>query len=152
MTTAAAVDPLDLLATLAASLGAETAANDSQAGDGAAKPADLTNTQCLAMAVEIVRETLCSFAKVQSPKTTMSNEVMAPVAEALGAVFDKYGISLSGVAGDYMTEIKAAIVAVPVLLSIRSGLQAEVAASKKLTDLPAANDPVNLDDASTGQG
>lgn len=103
-------------------------------GDGDTAPAPrMTNVQVLMMAVELVRDTLCSFAKVSSPKETMSNEVMLPVIEANAAVLDKYGIDLNSAAGDYMTEIKAALVTVPVLLAIRAGLADEVRASKATT-------------------
>ncbi len=106
-------------------------------GDGDAVATDdtpaprMSNAQVLMMGVELVRDTLCSFAKVNSPKATMSNEVMQPVVDANAAVLDKYGIDLNSAAGDYMTEIKAALVTVPVLLAIRSGLQDELRDAKK---------------------
>lgn len=133
------VDPLDALANEAMKdLAGADVANADQVGDGVAVVKDLTNAQCLMMAFEIMRETLCSFAKVTSPKQTMANDVMLPVADSVGALLDKYGVSLSGVAGDFMTEIKAAIATVPVLLSIRAGLQAEMKATKKDVDVPVA--------------
>lgn len=126
------VDQLDLLAIQAASEQVLTGADGQPLATDAA-PVEMTNAKCLLMAFEVMRETLCSFAKVTSPKQTMTNEIMEPVADAVGAVLDKYGISLSGVAGDFMTELKAAIVTVPVLLSIRAGLQTEIIAKKEKT-------------------
>lgn len=126
------IDPLDALASQAASEQIVTEQGaDGQPLAADAPPVDMSNDKCLMMAFEVMRETLCSFAKVASPKQTMSNEAMQPVADAVGAVLDKYGVSLSGVAGDFMTEIKAAIVTVPVLLSIRAGLQAEIKAKQE---------------------
>ena len=125
-------DPLDLLASQAAKE-QSLAGADGNPLDADAAPVEMTNSKCLLMAFEVMRETLCSFAKVASPKQTMTNEIMEPVADAVGAVLDKYGISLSGVAGDFMTELKAAIVTVPVLLSIRAELQSEIHAKKEKT-------------------
>lgn len=124
-------DPLDILASQASF--EQASANEANASLPGAEllPADMSNTKCLMMVIEILRETMCSFAKVSSPRQTMKNELMEPVADALGAVLDKYGISLSGVAGDFMTEIKAAIVTIPVLLSIRAGLQTEIREKKQ---------------------
>lgn len=132
------IDPLDALASQATieQAGAD-AASGGQPPGGEVVATELSNTQCLMMAFEIMRETLCSFAKVTSPKTTMANEVMQPVADSVGAVLEKYGISLSAVGGDYMMEIKAAISTVPVLLSIRAGIQAEIAAKKREPDPPS---------------
>ncbi|WP_341904034.1 hypothetical protein [Polaromonas sp. YR568] len=108
-------------------------------------PGKMSNAQVLMMAVELVRDTLCTFAKVTSPKTTMANEVMQPVVDANAAVLDKYGVDLSKATGDYMTEIKAAMVTVPVLLAIRSGLSEELKAAKATTTTaPAAGGPVVL--------
>lgn len=139
------VDPLDALANQATTeqAGADAASGGLSPG-GEVVATDLTNAQCLMMAFEIMRETLCSFAKVTSPKTTMANEIMLPVADSVGAVLDKYGVSLSGVAGDFMTELKAAIATVPVLLSIRAGIQAEIAAKKREPDAPV--DVINEQD------
>lgn len=124
--------PLEALADQAQELITPDTANSDEAGSDEAAPAPrMTNAQVLMMAVELVRDTLCSFAKVNSPKVTMSNEVMQPVVDANAAVLDKYGIDLNSAAGDYMTEIKAALVTVPVLLAIRAGLQDELRAVKK---------------------
>lgn len=141
------VDPLDLLANEAANNDAAAGppADGQAAGTDAAPAVDMSNTQCLMMAFEVMRETLCSFAKLASPKQTMSNEIMQPVSEAIGAVLDKYGISLSGVAGDFMTEIKAAIVSVPVLLSIRAGVQAELRSKQAAIENPQ-NEAVSASD------
>ena len=141
------IDPMDALASQAA---IEEKAASADAGEqqpsSELAPKDLSNAQCLMMAFEVMRETLCSFAKVTSPKETMRNDVMQPVADAVAAVLDKYGVSLSGLAGDFMTEIKAAIVTVPVLLSIRAGLKAEVKAAKKPEEGPPTVDEIKLTD------
>lgn len=128
-------NPLDALAAQADQAASPPPPADGEAapGEDAKPPAKLSNEQCLMMVIEMVRETLCKIAKVESPKSTMSNEVMQPVVDSWGEVLSKYGIDLSAAAGDYIVEIKAAILTVPVLLAIRSGLQAEVKASKVTT-------------------
>lgn len=130
-------DPLDQLASKAAQQEAadnlENSVNDPNApaapGEAQAAPG-MTNAQCFSMLLEMVRDVLCSFAKVESPKTTLSADKIEPAAEALGAVADKYGLSLAGAAGNYMVEIKAALVVVPILLAFRAGLVQEIAADK----------------------
>jgi hypothetical protein len=135
------LDPLDALAGAANDAMAPALESDGD-GEGVADPQKLTNAQCLMMVCEIVRDTLCSFAKVTSPKTTMANEVMQPVADSVAAVLDKYGVDLSAAAGDYMIEIKAAITTVPVLLAIRGGLMVELAAAKKQLETVAPGAPL----------
>lgn len=127
------VDPLDLLARKAASQeAADNAENQPETGAPGEAPQDpgMSNAQCFAMILEMVRDVLCSVAKVESPKSTLSAEKIAPAAEALGAVADKYGLSLAGAAGNYMVEIKAALVVVPMLLAFRAGLVGEIKAEK----------------------
>lgn len=128
-------DPLDLLAQKAAHQermdGAENDAQNMEAsGEDEASPGVMTNAQCFSMMLEMLRDVLCGFAKVESPKTTLSNDKIAPAAEALGAVADKYGFNLSSAAGDYMVEIKAALVVIPIVLAMRVGLLAEIAVDK----------------------
>lgn len=127
-------DQLDTLAAQADALDlpAPGAAPGGEGGEVAA-PA-LTNAQCLSLGYEMARDTLCSFAKVHSPKSTLSNDVIKPMAEAQAAVLDKYGISLQSLGGDYMLEIKAAIVTVPVLLAFRAALVVEMQDLKKLSN------------------
>jgi hypothetical protein len=76
----------------------------------------------------MLRDVLCSFAKVETPKVTLSADKIAPAADALGAVADKYGLNLAGAASNYMIEIKAALIVVPMLLAFRAGLMTEIAA------------------------
>lgn len=133
---AAAVDPLDQLAAEAgaatsgtpAAPGAPAAAGD-QAGQGDAPP--LSNTDAIMAGVGVMRETLCGFAKLKSPRETMADDLMRPGAVAVAAVLDKYGINLSGMAGGYLVEIQAAMVVVPIVLTIRSGIQSEMAARRE---------------------
>lgn len=133
------LDPLDLLAIQAGSeQGAADLANAGQTGDDGEVATQLTNAQCLCMAYELMRDTLCEFAKVTSPKSTLSDDVIKPMAEAQAKVLDKYGINLQSMGGDYMLEIKAAIVTVPVLLAFRAGLQDEMKAAKKETEAVVA--------------
>lgn len=126
-------DATDLLIAQADALEAADGAAAGPLGEPVAeeKPA-LTNEQCLCMGYGLMRETLCSFAKVKSPQQTLSDDVIAPMAKAQAAVLEKYGINLQAIGGDYMIEIQAAIVSVPVLLAFRAGLQLEIAESKKL--------------------
>ncbi len=146
MTPKTAPDATDLLAAQADAL--DAASNVTTGPDGEAqaqeKPA-LTNEQCLCMGYAMLRETLCSFAKVESPKATLSDDVIAPMAKAQAGVLEKYGINLQSIGGDYMVEIQAAIVTVPVLLAFRAGLQLEIRESKKIEPGPATADAVTLE-------
>lgn len=138
------VDPLDMLADEAADLTSTITGDDAQPGAAPeAQAPSLTNAQCLAMGWEIIRDTLCAVAKVSTPKTTLSAEAIGPMAEAQAAVLDKYGIDLASMSGNYMVEIKAAIVTLPVLLAFRVGLQGELAAANKAdkADKPAPAPP-----------
>ena len=134
------LDPLDTLSLEAGNLTAASAAVSEGAAPAEPEAPSLTNQQCLTMAWEIIRDTLCAVANVKSPKSTLSAEVIGPMAEAQAAVFDKNGIDLAGMSGNYMVEIRAAIVTLPVLLAFRGGLQMELAAAKKI-DKPAAAAP-----------
>lgn len=108
---------------------AQESADQAADAPGAPPPVpELTNAQCLAMGLQIVRETLCAVAKVTSPKQTLDDATIGTVAEAIAPVLDKHGIQLQGIAGGYMLELKAAMVAVPVLLAFRSALVDELRA------------------------
>lgn len=132
-------DPLDALAGEAEQLQAGIdQASGAPVGDGQQQPAPaLTNAQCIAMALEIVRETTCAFAKVSSLKRTLSAESVGAIAESVGPVFDKYGVNLSAMTGDYMVEIKAATVAGPLLLVAWKELREEMAAMRAKPVEPA---------------
>ena len=143
ISTGGAADPLDLLARQAANQEAAdlaaSAGADALTGEAEAVPA-MTNAQCFAMMLEMVRDVLCSFAKVESPKVTLSDDKIAPAADALGAVADKYGLNLASSAGNYIIEIKAGVIVIPLLLAFRASLMDEMQASrakKKAID-PAA--------------
>jgi hypothetical protein len=127
---AASSDPLDMLASQAEAQQAGEAL--AAAPEGEAEAPGLSNAQCFAMAFEMVRDTLCSFAHVKTPKQTLSADKIQPAADALGAVADKYGINLAGAAGNYMVEIKAAMLTVPLLLAFRGGLMTEIKEMKAL--------------------
>lgn len=104
----------------------------------------MSNSQCLMMAGQLVRGTLQSMAKLESPATTMADDKLQPAADALGAVFDKYGINLQGIAGGYLVELTALAVAGPLAWSIYAGIQAEIKAKKK----PAADQAGQVEPAS----
>lgn len=127
--TGGVADPLDTLARQAQAQenadNADTLDGPTLPGEAEAVPA-MTNAQCFAMMLEMVRDVLCSFAKVESPKLTLSSEKIAPAADALGAVADKYGLSLASAAGNYMIEIKAGLIVIPLVLAFRAGLQKEI--------------------------
>jgi hypothetical protein len=130
-TQAPGTDPLELLARQAANQeaadNADTMQAQAQPGEAEAAPA-MSNAQCFSMVLEMLRDVLCSFAKVETPKVTLSADKIAPAADALGAVADKYGLNLAGAASNYMIEIKAALIVVPMLLAFRAGLMTEIAA------------------------
>lgn len=107
-----------------------------------AAPPTLTNTQCLMMAGQIVRDTLCAVAKVESPKLTLTDDTLQAVAAAVAPVLDKYGIDLGQMGGNYAVEIRAVMVTVPVILACRAGLRAELAAKREPQTAPAADAPM----------
>ena len=121
-------DPLDALAAEAAGLDAPPAGEAGPAGP--APPPELSNAQIVAMALEMIRDTLCAFAKVMSPKKTLDEAAVKAVAEAIGPVLDKYGVKLSDVLGDFMLELRAAFVTVPIMLAAFTELREEMRAMK----------------------
>lgn len=141
MKTTTAPDATDLLIAQADALETETAqaAGPGETGAPAEEKPALSNEQCLSMGYAMLRETLCTFAKVKTPHATLSDDVIAPMAKAQAAVLEKYQINLQSIGGDYMVEIQAAIITVPIVLAFRAGLQTEIAESKKLT-APAATE------------
>lgn len=136
-------DPLDVLAGEAEGLGAEQSDEGAAPGAAPGKAVPLTNAQCLAMALQTIREALCSIAKVKSPRQTLDDETVQVCADAVGPVLDKYGINLAGVAGDYMIEFRAVATVLPIVFAFRSALVDEIRASKakpvepEPADLPA---------------
>lgn len=138
-------DPLDQLANEAATLEAHAIPPGEQPGE-AAPQQPLTNAQCLGMGLQMIRETLCAVAKVTSPKTTLDDATIQTVADSVGPVLDKHGINLAGVAGDYMIELRAVIVTVPIILAARAALMDEIRAkaAKPITPEPEAQpEPVD---------
>lgn len=132
------ISPLDRLAAQADQGAAES--DQEQADEqGAPEGPSLTNEQCLGVAWELIRDTLCGFAGVNTPRITLANERIAPMVKAQAAVLDKYGIDLQATAGGYMVEITAAIATLPVLWAFKEGLANELAASKKTTVTPVAD-------------
>lgn len=97
---------------------------------GQAAPLPMTNAQALGAAFELVRETLCIVANVQSPRTTLATDKLQPIADAWGAVCDKRGISLVDMLGDYILELKALGMTVPLFLVAKAALAAEIADKK----------------------
>lgn len=125
--------PADELAGLvreADQLGAEADQAAAAGEPGQADAPALTNAQCLTMGLQIVRETLCTVAKVNSPKRTMDDASCQAVGEAVAPVLDKYGINLGNMAGDFMAELRALAVTVPIVLAVRSALLDELAAKR----------------------
>lgn len=125
-------DPLDDIAGEAQRMqGAAGADPEGQGGEGEAQAVpELTNTQCLQLGLEMVRDTACAVAGVSSLKRTMSAQAIQAIAEANGPLLDKYGISLSGAGAGYMVELRAAFVTVPVLIAAYLELRDEVRAMR----------------------
>lgn len=119
---------------------ADQASTAPGAAPGQPAPPGMTNAQCLTMALQIVRETLCSVVKVQSPRTTLDDAACSAVGEAVAPVLDKHGINLGNMAGDYMAELRALAVTVPIALAVRTALLEELAArrAKPIKPEPAA--------------
>lgn len=137
----APADPLDALASEAQSLGGDAPEDGAQAepaGENAG-PVPLTNAQCIAMALQTIREALCAIAKVKSPKQTMDDSTVQVCADAIGPVFDKYRINLAGVAGDYMIEFRAVATVVPIVLAASAALLDEIRAAKATPVEPAGD-------------
>ena len=103
-------------------------ASSSSPGEPAA-PA-LTNAQCLLMAAQLVRETVCTMAKVESPRRSANDETLAPLAEAWAAVLDKHGINLGQHMGEYALELRAAGMTAAVFVQVRAELRAELEAAQ----------------------
>ena len=120
-------DPLDVLAREAEGVDTSGAPPEQP---GQAQPAELSNAQCLAMCLQMIRETLCGIAKVTSPKHTLDDATIQTVADAVAPVLDKHGINLAAVAGDYMIELRAVVVTVPIILAARAALVDEMRSMK----------------------
>ena len=120
-------DPLDQLANDAA--GIDTTGLPPQP-DQAQEQAPMTNTQVIAACFELIREGLCTVAKVKSPRATASNEVLQPLADAWGAVCDKHRWNLAEMVGDYILEFKAVTLTIPVIMAARVALAEEIKAMK----------------------
>jgi hypothetical protein len=128
-------DPLEHLAGEAEALQAGIdQANQETMGEGrapaAAAPPVLTNAQCIAMGLQMIRESVCGLAKVRSPKHTLDDATIEICAAAVAPVLDKYGIDLQKASGGYMVEIKAILTVGPILWAARAALIEEVRAMK----------------------
>ena len=99
-------------------------------GDQAAAAPELTNAQVINMGLQMVRETLCGVANVTSPKRTLTDQTCEVIGEANGPLLDKWGISLSGMGGGYMVELKAAFVTLPILWAAWLALKEEMRAMR----------------------
>ena len=125
--TVGGADPLDQLAAEAA--GIDTSGMPPP-GDAAQPMAPMSNAQVIVACFELVREGVCTIAKVKSPRDTASNATLQPLADAWGAVCDKHGWNLANFVGDYILEFKAISMTVPVILAVRAALAEEIAAMK----------------------
>lgn len=138
----ASTDPLEMLAREAEQVGADAdPAGEGGSPDEPQPIAALTNGQVLTMAFELIRETMCIVAGVASPKTTLSTDKLAPLGDAWGAVCDKHGLMLADVVGDYMVELKALALTVPVVMAAKNALAAEVAQLKARAEAAATPEP-----------
>ena len=128
-------EPADPLDAMAAAADADMNNAEQTGAPGAPpepeKPVGLKNEQCLLGGLQMIRETVCAIAGVQSPKVTLADDKLQPIAKANAEVLDKYGLSLSDMGGEYMVEIKAAIVTLPVLFFAYAALKAEMNARQK---------------------
>lgn len=95
---------------------------------GPAGPLPMGNAQALTMAFELIRDTVCTVARVKSPRQVLTGPAMAPLADAWAAVLDKHGVSLSSMVGDYLVEFRAIGLTVPLLLAAREAIREELAA------------------------
>lgn len=126
----APVDPLERLALEGDGLDSQAQA-DPGAAPGDAQPEaqtkpSLSNAKVLLMAFEMIRETLCVIAGVKSPKATLSSEKLEPLAQAWAGVCEKHGVQLEAMIGDWILEVKAIAVTVPIIMAARAALTAEI--------------------------
>ena len=129
----------------------QSAADAGQGAPGEAPPpAPMTNTQVLIVAMELIRETLCTVAQVKSPRDTASSDKLQPLADAWGAVCDKRGIQLADMVGDYILEFKALALSVPLILAAHKALQLEIISAKKSSAAAPASNVVPLNAANDG--
>jgi len=128
------VDPLESLAAEADSF--DKQADPAPGGEpGAAAPEpSISNAKVLLMAFEMIRETLCVIAGVKSPKTTCASDKLEPLAQAWADVCDKHGLDLSAMVGDWIVELKAVALTVPVIMAARAALSAEIDGMKAARD------------------
>lgn len=147
-------NPFEALAGEAAALdqppgeGGDGAPGEAQAGQAAPV---LTNAQCVAMALQMVRETVCGLAKVRSPKTTLDDATINIVADAVAPVLDKYRINLQGAAGGYMVELKAAFTVGPILWLAWAELRNEVRSMQATPVQPEQAPAAPADQAPAGE-
>lgn len=99
-----------------------------QPADGAPPP--LTNAQCIAMGLQVIRETVAGLAKLDTPRQTLSDANCTTVGDAVGPVLDKYGIQLGAAVGDFAIELRAAMVAGPLLWVAYRAAQDELRARR----------------------
>lgn len=144
---------LDALADAAATT--LTPPADSHADDLAVSEAQeaaapqLTNAQCVMMAIGLVRETMASMADLQSPRVHLADDKIKAPADAIAAVLDKYHINLQAIGGNYLVEINALAVTMPVVLGAYAAIKAEIRAkdaARSAAPPPAPRPPVPAPD------
>lgn len=121
-----------------ADLASEAAALEQPAGDAAggapgeaqAGPPMPTNAEVIAQALQLVRDTLSAFAKVQSIKRTMNDETCRTLADVWAPVCDKHGVNLAAMAGDYLPELRAIMTTAGIVTVAWSELRDEMRAMK----------------------
>lgn len=121
-------ETLDQLVRQADRLDAGADLAGSAAPEAQAAPTGLSNADCLVMAGQIIRDTLCGIAQVQSPRITLADGTLKIIADACAPVLDKYGIKLNALMDQFGVEVRAAIVTVPIILAARRALLVELAA------------------------
>lgn len=101
----------------------------------------MSNAQCLMMGAQLLRGTLTTVAKLQSPAVTMADDKLQPAADALGLVFDKHGWDLQALTGDYQLELAAVIITAPLAWAVHTGIQAEIKARPQTEVTPKIDKP-----------
>ena len=114
-----------------------------------------TNTELLASAFVMIRETTCEVAGLQSPRQLLTDEKVERLAVIWGEVCDHYGLVLSESVGKYTVIMLALGASFKVMSPVIAATRAEIAtkdkAPKKIAP-PAAVAPIAVAPAANESG
>lgn len=129
-TGAGPANPFEALAGEAAELDQADGGEGSGDQGGPGATPEPSNAEIITVGLELVRDTLCAFAKVSSPKRTLDKATIETLAGVWAPVCDKHGWRLSSMAGDYLPELRAGMVTAGVVVAAWGELREEMRAMK----------------------